>query len=1017
MNKFTVKIGNTDYSNAIFPFKYGDFLDEQLDYATLTLARVKKAFFAPATPVFIEIESVTNGVRKFKRLQYAIATDNAVESPVGSGEYRHNLTLIEPTKYLEIPLETLCFTNAGARNYKETIPPIQITENLRPDNFELKFEESGIKSPVNKKEIVLPSPNSLLIGKYGDTWLDTNKNYIMSGRISVDNSDGLNEYPFLTDADGIDGYFDARDTLKIRIPNGTTKITYSIERKESSIALYESRIVFNFNIVYVPVVQSLIPWSVKDVIDRILQVQKPLRVKFDNNGNAIDAVPKFKFDMSNLTDQQKRLLTEHNCPEFTFTRNTTREALKKIGGYIHAEPRVIWNEEDEEFTTIRFDFFGGNEYATYGGGKRLSGYNYENVTNKWNIEQGCNELDAYVDNLVNRLNKQATIGQPYEGGAQTLRTENAYLRYEDTDGTMYFSTQYPIYELQKFSLLHNGQKYDLTPYIYESNIYQTQLSSYEDVYPISKAYGLYYTLGQEGLRGFFFKNTEITGGVLAQYAIVNIIQIAAGVSISQDLNTYKNLKFELVYTPIYSARVNHSKTYLDDWLPTERVINYAQGDNQVEVQYFGENIKGAVERLGTLERLYTFTCFDVDTIPKAGQLWDDDYYISTVSVEVMHDKFKVTCGLSKSFNRLSQYVGVSSFKRVYEVSERMVQERNILWKDYIVVGDYNRNAPTLPQGELIEDNCVRDSFWNGLVEELTDAHIVESRVSAFVLIGYRQDGEEISQVLLPAISAAEGNVIEYSTEYKDNFSAGQKRVDLSSGDSYGVEVEYSDYYGRMYYLDWYAVKGTLNEEEASSYPAIKNYIDYLGGANKESCVMSTNDYMQLVRKDGREKLKFTASVQFVSANSSYVIGSALARYHPSVGHINEKPILVCLKNRIGKFTKLIDTDDIAFYYEAHGGMIDVAILDANGIRVAPIYADKDYPSEAQSWALITPIKTQETVYSDEIGNNITVKEKIGGELLIGKNEYISGDEGDVICSGFAMYAIHNIYKLINKDKN
>ena len=53
MNNFRVTINGTHYTNAVFPFKYGEFLDEQLDYATLTLSRVSTEIFAPLTPVTV----------------------------------------------------------------------------------------------------------------------------------------------------------------------------------------------------------------------------------------------------------------------------------------------------------------------------------------------------------------------------------------------------------------------------------------------------------------------------------------------------------------------------------------------------------------------------------------------------------------------------------------------------------------------------------------------------------------------------------------------------------------------------------------------------------------------------------------------------------------------------------------------------------------------------------------------------------------------------------------------------
>ena len=83
-------------------------------------------------------------------------------------------------------------------------------------------------------------------------------------------------------------------------------------------------------------------------------------------------------------------------------------------------------------------------------------------------------------------------------------------------------------------------------------------------------------------------------------------------------------------------------------------------------------------RLGNVEKSITYVCAWFDQIPKAGELYDDEYYISAVSWEVMPTYIKCTLGLSKDFNRISQYIGISSNRRYYEVSEREPRSLKIL---------------------------------------------------------------------------------------------------------------------------------------------------------------------------------------------------------------------------------------------------------------------------------------------------------------------------------------------------
>ena len=137
MNKIRVEIydqryesGNikgTIYKNVVLPLKYGKFLDEQLDYAVITLERVPKKRFELLTFVRLRIDSVTdNGTESFYENTLLIVNDESFESPVGSGLYRHEITVIEATKLAEgIQVESLCFTNANGNDYtKGAVAPI-----------------------------------------------------------------------------------------------------------------------------------------------------------------------------------------------------------------------------------------------------------------------------------------------------------------------------------------------------------------------------------------------------------------------------------------------------------------------------------------------------------------------------------------------------------------------------------------------------------------------------------------------------------------------------------------------------------------------------------------------------------------------------------------------------------------------------------------------------------------------------------------------------------------------------
>ena len=1026
MNTFTVKIGGQQYQS-VFPLKYGEFLDEQLDYSVFKLVRINRQYFAPTTPVEITITSKTSTRKKTKTLHYVVANDKFRESPLGSGQYEHEIMAIEPTKLLEgIPVETLCFTNAGGRfNYTEGIA-----------EFIVEQQTAGISNNPNvpspqtiDTKFSLPSLRSIVTTQFGDIVPPTGPNgyritrLITSGGVTVTQANNIIEIPF-------DDYGKFKTSNLITIEGGVNTIRYHYTATYYNDTSGNALIVTEYYDATITIfgspntIKPLVPWTIESVINRVLELERPLVV--DREGNYVVA-PRFKLQLP--TDTDKLALFKQVAPEFTFTRQSLREILRTIGGYIHAEPRLIYNEDTKEFDTVVFDFYGEQEYATWvdndGNVKRLSDTAYENLTGQYGIEQACTGLDSYVDNLVNRLNSSSSVvGQPFEGGAQSFRMETSGLQY--TEEGMFFPTYLPISKIHKLTAFYDGKSYDITDFVYEESIYNTQLSSHESVYPVSKMYGLYYKQDKKGIYGFFFERTNAFDQYLEKRTISNILK-AVGCPFPKDavLIDFMNLSFELVYTPIYSARIGHSKSYVGDWLNYPRTLNYAQGANQVETEYYGENIKGAVERLGTLEKQYTYTALSVDNIPKAGQLFDNDYYISTVSVECGYEKFKFTVGLSKHFNRTSQYIGVASYKRIYEVSEVMVQDRETLYKDYLVITDYDESYA---HNSTIKDDCrINQTTLSQVIQTfLQDKTETLGRATHVDLYNRDKQWNSISRINLPVVSSCEGNVMSFSWGVENNFSAGQSAVPISSS-YYGQDVQYADYYGRIYY-EMFGLRGTLKGYEYTNNPD-----DFPNEIATGTMLTDFNANFGIVkRKDSRETIRTTYAIEYVTDNKDYVIGSFMTAQCPivsgrktRVNGIGEtvpvKTYLVALNKRISKFAREIPQEHILASVELYGEVLTDDLYDEHfGVYLERLYVIRGrftlpaFEGNAVAWAIVTESydgKTKE--YTDEDNNIIPIAEKYGHYLLFGKNAPV--ESGGVV--DFMICPTHDIYEYLkNKQK-
>lgn len=1085
MNDFSVIINGHNYANAVFPFKYGDFLDEQLDFATLTLSQVSPEVYAPLTPVYITITSNgTNGVQS-KSKTYLIAEDSAYETPNGSGFYRHELMLIEETKYLEgFMVESLCVTNAGGRNYTQKSPDL-ITHDTSND-------PTPVIDPL-PDEYKTPSSIGVVLAlpSLSERFLNIKDIIILGGDINITYADGEVQNFNMP----IDGQVHQNFTTRagITIVDYTVNFTYI-----GDLNRYHTTTSFSF--VSIGNRYPLKPWTIKEVINRALELTEPLiwdksaknyvvpprfhfdyktkqtttatetvqaRISADNplaptfyknvdftEGHIIGAKvtstpPKvsatvaFTGDSYTVTgsainvgdyeigveityaDGEEVELFEQNSPEFTFTRATLRELLQAIGGYIHAEPRLKGD-------TIVFDRYGGQELARYYDVNKkeitdLKEYNYSGKTVRYGIEQACTRIDSYVDNLVNQISATpATVGQPHNNGYQSVRTDSAYLRFEENDSTI-FPTAYPILQIHKLYWVDASgsavtkNKYDITPYVFEKSIYDSQLSSYTDVYPSSKAYGIYYTQGQKNIGGFFFKAPDAVSPVFKEYAILNILRTVTG-NPNLTISDYTKLCFELEYIPVYSARVGHGKQYVGDWLKFPRTLAHNQSGNMVETQYYGENIKGTAERLGTIEKSYTFTAFNLNTIPEAGQLWDEEYYIATVSVEVNQDRFRCTVGLSKNFNRISQYIGANSYRRIFEVSERMVQERQSLYTDYLLITDVTSPIPEFKENTLV----IRyPSFWSNLLATFTQEgsprNVIPGRISLAVVQGETKNGKEtLPAVALPVISSAFGNVIEFSWEFVDNFSAGMRAVEVTSGNitgTFGQEVQYCDYYGRMYYEN-FTLCVTLND--SVSYENEMNYplVGSISTSTQNYYAIGTFSNNPIVkRKDSRETLKENYAIEFATDIKHVIIGSALAANNPFVSGINTKAkaIFVILNRPINKFSRKINMSagNIAAQYEIGDAGISISIgqsdvtpyLECNGITAT---------ATGKAWAFMTPVYEGEPyTVEDEDGNVSTITPKYGGELLFGRN--IDIKNGDNV-GAFRIVGTHDVFDYLKQKE-
>ncbi len=776
------------------------------------------------------------------------------------------------------------------------------------------------------------------------------------------------------------------------------------------------------------VVENRLPlkkWTVTEVINRLCDLAKPIRrgekPRFRLQG-VVGENGKYTYEAGSQAEKFDKI----PAPEFSFTKQTLRECLKQVGQIVHGEPRLTPKKDGagEWYYEVSYDLYGGTRQWMHANRRYIA----NTVANT--IEQYATELDSNPENLISKLKDYDGVTvEPYAGGARSVRTEQTYVQI--TESNMLIATQRPIYTVEKLEYIYNTEDEegntveaaaDITAYLFESSVYSSQLSSYDSQYPYSKAYGLMYTQGEKNITALNFKQEHPISPIFEHYAIVNIIREVTGdrnFSPKSENNDYAKLCFRVTYTPFYNARVKQTKTnYTEYEIPATRIYN--QFSNLVESRSFGENLKGVIARMGNPEISRTYMFSRLAQIPRAGMKFNEDYYISAVFSEILPTYIRSTVALTRDFNRISQFIGIPSVKRYSQVSDKMAFDRNIVYEEYIVIGD----------SETADEDCmmgvrILNGLWSAFTQEM-NGYMDAFPVSCVVAWGesYSLNGS-IPAVCLPVVTSAYGNSIVFSWEYQDNYSAGtssEYRTNGKAGNDavsgyFQQDLPYADYYGRMYYYNFDLRSGKEFGGDPFRLPGLLNEDDKPVSSGGYFSTVGKAPF--ILRKDSREKLQVNVQIYLVTNRKGLIIGSALASYCAAVRSVDSelKASLYILKEPIDKFTDRLSSSGISLsriLEEDPSRVMEISIRSTQyglGLEMRRM----EFTADGEAWV----IATKETEcppenVMDEEGDESEQRRIKGGDLLLAQNMKISA--GDTFAPIF-FTAKRNVYKgVVWKDK-
>ena len=591
------------------------------------------------------------------------------------------------------------------------------------------------------------------------------------------------------------------------------------------------------------------------------------------------------------------------APEFSFTNCTLWDALSQVGGYIHAIPRLVpLSTTDDTHYKVTFDKLGGSEQAP-----AMPPMIYQDSTidsNEW-----CGKITSPAQNLCNTTDESGAITE-FGNDYITVRTEDGNI--EINGDNVLIRTSLPIQQLIKLECgfipdynSGNTPVGDITAYAYEDAEYSVLSSYWGTAYPYSKAWALRWKQGGNIIDGLTFKQEGQTSVSEAfnNTAIVNIINAKTGIGLkpidTSNGEWYRRLAFKVTYVPIATARVEAVKPVLTDGGETSNALVYNQGANVAETSFYGEKMRGAIARLGQDVEQRTYDIKTYSQMPKVGQILDGKY-IATVDAEYDITRIRITVTLAKNFNQLSQFVGLNSNYRLYDISEKQSVERHIHYAERIIVGKsaYASRYSYQSNGNTVVDThntilryftlMMKRTFDRGAWSADESDYIINKIMCAFVSFDKFNASDGI---LMPVVAFPFGNSICFNISFYDNYGAGfQSSNDFENEKNKATQrlVPYTDVYGEFSKMSLFmsdnAWTPSFNEQKdggkAMLYPEGTSLGKY--GFTTLEATGNLDDYALKIDKDSREQIDVSYQVHYVSDSDDIIVCPGLASFNPYV---------------------------------------------------------------------------------------------------------------------------------------
>ena len=600
--------------------------------------------------------------------------------------------------------------------------------------------------------------------------------------------------------------------------------------------------------------QSAIPYSALDLLSKAIMNSAIYDKKQDIFcGDIQQNDTPFYVD-----DNYVSILSRTSVIENFYNQKNLWQIMVDVGNYIHAIPELKFGSDDKFMIT--FNELGRTDQQTKQGEKT-------NIFNSRGVEDYISSTSSYISNMVQ-------LGGYIEEWVFPKTSDESLLV---SNNTAEIIVSKPIIELLSIKVRNNStlDEADITNYIFEKNVYNL-LSLEYNVIP-NRGLAMYYELGTNKIVGGQYQLPRAITDIYSDYAFKKIIYSAFNTyptTGSGETDGYwRNLKiqdysFMVRYRTKDDVRQTHSRPDLRKYLLNSQYDKYPQHnqfnnqtDTLVDSIAFGNNMFGKLIKTGNNSYEISEWTDDWQQLKHKGELYkinDELYYVAKVTHYVFSSYVISKISYSKDYNELSAIIGIPSEPRFYEVSEQSAIRRDVAINQYLLLSDDPQDFSydsMIFDATHLKNLCLREG---GIFAKYAMTTFKSDKDVAKYSINFGQD--DFSKDILSPINAySSGNTLTYEWDMVDNYSAGDKVVDVDENSDVDFDeraysslyaVPYSDAYGKSHLLDFYILSDVTftDKDQFKALPESPIYSNvvpnFLGLIEQDVASIPTDEQIQ-----------------------------------------------------------------------------------------------------------------------------------------------------------------------------